>query len=122
MNEKQSTSFVEVCIYEVKPEKVDEFEELIERVAKHHRDFPGVKDVRYIKRTHRQKDFASVKEGEPPIKLSRKPKSITYVLYWELDNEIVYGKATESGLEHFFKEFTRCLITTPKIILGERIQ
>lgn len=122
MNEKQSTSFVGVCTYEVKPEKVDEFEEIIERVAKHHRDFPCVKDVRYIKRTHRQKDFASVKVGEPRIKLSRKPKSITYVLYWELDNEIVHEKATKSGLEHFFKEFTRCLITTPKIILGEQIQ
>jgi len=117
-----SKTFVEVCVYEVKPNKTQEFEELIERVACHHRDFPGVIDVRYMKRTHRQGDFATVKQGKPPIRLSRAPKSVTYVLYWEMDSEVTHGKATKSGLEHFFKEFTRCLVTTPKIILGERFQ
>ncbi len=115
-------TFVEVCVYDVKIAKVEEFEQLIERVAKHHREFPGVIDVRYMKRTHRQGDFASVRSGKPPIRLSRTPKSITYVLYWELDNDVTHGKATKSGLESFFKEFTRCLVTTPKIMLGERIQ
>jgi len=119
---QSSKSFVEVCIYEVKPEKEEEFEQLVEHVAKHHRNFPGVKDVRYIKRTHRQGDFEAVKKGEPPVILTRAQKFLTYVLYWELDNEITHGQATKSGLEHFFKEFTKCLVTTPKIILGERIQ
>lgn len=121
MPQKPKT-FVEICVYEVKPDKTEQFEQLIERVAKHHRDFPGVIDVRYMKRTHRQGDFASVKAGKPPIRLSRAPKSVTYVLYWELNTEVTHGIATKSGLEHFFKEFTRCLATTPKIILGERIQ
>ena len=31
----------------------------------------GVIDVHYIKRTHRQKDFNAVKEGELPIRLTR---------------------------------------------------
>jgi hypothetical protein len=123
MNTVESAgTFVEICIYEVKPEKTEEFEQLIERVAKHHRGFPSVKDVRYMKRTHRPASFASTKKGEPPIRLTRKPKSITYVLYWELDNEITHGKATRSGLECFFTEFVRCLVSAPKIILGERIQ
>ncbi|MFH1560275.1 MAG: hypothetical protein ABID84_02540 [Chloroflexota bacterium] len=117
-----SESFVEVCVYEVKPNKVDEFERLLERVVTHHREFPGVKDVRYMKRTHRQGDFAAVKNGDPPIKLTRAPKSVTYVLYWELESEVAHGQATKSGLEHFFKEFARCLVTTPRIILGERVQ
>ncbi|MBF8267232.1 MAG: hypothetical protein HW388_740 [Dehalococcoidia bacterium] len=117
-----SKSFVEVCVYEVKPNRVEEFEGLIGRVSTHHRDFPGVKDVRYMKRTHRQRDFAAVKMGEPPIKLTRAPKSVTYVLYWELESEIAHGQATKAGLEHFFKQFARCLVTTPRIILGERIQ
>jgi len=123
MTEDQSSqAFVEVCIYEVKPDKTEDFEQLIKRVAKHHRSFPGVKDVRYMKRTHRQGDFAAVKRGEPPIRLTRAPKSVTYVLYWELDNEIIHAKATKSGLERFFKEFTKYLVLAPKIILGERIQ
>lgn len=119
---KSQENFVEVCVYEVKPEKAEEFESLIRKVVKHHRDFPGVVDVRYMKRTHRPVSFGDAKRGKPAIKLTRKPKSLTYVLYWELDSEITHGKATKSGLEHFFKDFARCLITAPKMILGERIQ
>lgn len=115
-------SFAEICIYEVKPDKTEEFEALIKEVAQHHRNFPGVIDVRYIKRTHRQSDFNAVKEGEPAIKLTRVQKSVTYILYWELENEIVHGQATKSGLEKYYKRFTRCLTTMPKIILGERIE
>ncbi len=115
-------SFVEVCIYEVKPNKTKEFEDLIKRVLKHHLEYPGVLDVRYVKRTHRPVDFGGVRKGKPAIRLSRKPKAVTYVLYWELNNEITHGKATQSGLKHFFKEFARCLTKPPKIILGERIQ
>ncbi len=74
-----------------------------------------------MKRTHRPGDFKAVKKGEPAIRLTRASKSVTYVLYWELDDEIAHGRATKSGLEQFFREFTRCLVTTPGIILGERI-
>lgn len=119
--EDRPETFIEVCIYEVKPDKTGQFEELIERVCRHHREFPGVVAVRYMKRTHRQGDFSAVRQGEPAIRLSRAPKSVTYVLYWELEDEFAHGKATQSGLELFYKEFTRCLVGMPKILLGERI-
>ena len=32
-------TFVEVCIYEVKPEKTEEFEQLIGHVVEHHQGF-----------------------------------------------------------------------------------
>jgi hypothetical protein len=115
-------SFVEVCIYKVKPERVEEFERLIGRVVEHHTAFPGVREVLYMKRTHRPRDFRSAKQGLPAIKLTRRPKEVTCVLYWELDDEITHGRATRSGLEHFFSDFTRCLVTTPSMILGQRIQ
>lgn len=114
--------FVEVCIYEVKPHKTEEFEALIQKVVKHHKDFPGVIDVRYMKRTHRQESFQAAKAGKPPIRLTRAPKAVIYVMYWELKDAIAHGKATRSGLRHFFKEFSRCLVTIPRIILGERLQ
>lgn len=116
----ETRNFVEVCIYEVKPDRTDEFEGLLNRVAVHHSDFPGVTDVRYIRRTHRQGDFAAVKRGDRPIRLTRKPKSVTYVLYWELEDDVAHGKATQSGLGHFYSEFRRCLVEAPRIILGER--
>ncbi len=113
--------FVEVCIYEVKADKAEEFNQLIRRVARHHRNFPGVSDARYMKRTHRQRDFTSARRGEAPVRLSRPPRSLTYVLYWEMDSEVTHGKATKAGLEQFFSEFRRCLVSPPRILLGERI-
>jgi len=83
--------------------------------------FEGVIDVKYMKRTHRQKDFNSVKNGESAIRLTRKPKSEKYVLFWKLENELIHGMATKSGLEKFYKRFSRCLVTMPKIILGDRL-
>lgn len=115
-------SFVEVCIYKVKPAKAEEFERLIGRVVEHHRAFPGAREVRYMKRTHRPRDFTSAKKGLPAIKLTRKTNEVTYVLYWELKDEVAHGEATKSGLERFFREFARCLVTTPTMILGQRIQ
>jgi hypothetical protein len=120
MNET-SRPFVEVCIYEVKPDKAEEFEDLVNRVAVHHSEFPGVTDVRYMKRTHRQGDFAAVKRGERPIRLTRKPKSVTYVLYWELQDDVAHAKATQSGLDDFYSEFRKYLIKAPRIVLGERL-
>ena len=112
-------SFIEICIYEVKPEKADEFEELIKEVSEHHKSFKGTIAAKYMKRTHRQKDFNSVKNGEPAIRLTRKPKSVTYVLYWELTDAYAHSQATKSGLEKYYKRFNRCLTAMPKIILGE---
>ncbi|MCL6614079.1 MAG: antibiotic biosynthesis monooxygenase [Firmicutes bacterium] len=114
--------FVETCIYEVKPEKTEEFEALIKEVAAHHRAFPGVLDVRYMKRTHRQADFATAKEGRPPVRLTRVQGAVTYVLYWELEDEEAHGRATKAGLEKYYRRFARCLTTMPRIILGESIE
>lgn len=114
--------FIEICTYEVKPDKTEEFESLIKKVAKHHSKFSGTTDVKYMKRTHRQGSFNDVKSGKPAIRLTRQQKSVTYVLYWELNSTQSHGRATKSGLNKYYKEFSRCLIKMPKIILGERVQ
>jgi hypothetical protein len=73
--------FHEICIYEAKIEKQNEIEELMREVANFYKQQPGVIDVKYIKRTHRQKDFNAVKNGELPIKLTRQIGKVTYVLH-----------------------------------------
>lgn len=113
--------FNEICLYEVKIEKKDEFEALIKEVAAFYQSLPGVIDVKYIKRTHRQKDFASVKAGEPPVRLTRFAGKITYMLYWVLVDELAHASASKLGLERFYRRFNRCLTTMPKILLGENI-
>jgi hypothetical protein len=79
---------------------------------------PGGK---YIKRTHRQKDFNAVKAGEPPIRLTRLVDKVTYVLYLVVEDEEAHARLYVPALEKFYKRWTRCLTTMPKIILGENI-
>jgi hypothetical protein len=113
--------FNEICIYEAKIEKQDEIETLMKEVAEFYLSQPGVIDVKYIKRTHRQEDFNAVKEGKPPIRLTRYVGKVTYMLYLVLENEEAHAKLAVVGLEKFYKRWTRCLITMPKILLGENI-
>jgi hypothetical protein len=113
--------FNEICIYEAKIEKQDEIETLMREVAEFYLSQPGVIDVKYIKRTHRQEDFNAVKAGKPPVRLTRYVGKVTYMLYLVLENEEAHAKLAVVGLEKFYKRWTRCLITMPKILLGENI-
>ena len=113
--------FNEICIYEAKIEKQDEIEQLMREVAEFYLSLPGVIDVKYIKRTHRQKDFNAVKAGEPPIRLTRQVGKVTYALYMALESEEVHASLAKPGLEKFYKRWNRCLLTMPKIILGENV-
>jgi len=113
--------FCEICIYEAKIEKQDEIEELMREVAEFYRSQPGVIDVRYVKRTHRQESFQAVKAGEPPIRLTRYVGKVTYMLYLALEDAETHGRLAVEGLELFYKRWNRCLITMPKILLGEDV-
>lgn len=44
---------------------------VMKEVAEFYLSQPGVIDVKYIKRTYRQEDFNAVKEGKPPIRLTK---------------------------------------------------
>lgn len=93
----------------------------MKEVAEFYKSQDGVIDVKYIKRTHRQEDFNAVKEGKPPIRLTRNIGKVTYMLYWVLENEEVHARVSKLGLEKFYKRWTQCLTTMPKILLGENI-
>ena len=113
--------FNEICIYEAKIDKQEEIEVLMKEVAEFYLSQPGVIDVKYIKRTHRQEDFNAVKEGKAPLRLTRYIGKVTYILHWTVENEEVHAQVSKRGLEKFYKRWNRCLITMPKILLGENI-
>jgi hypothetical protein len=113
--------FYEICIYEAKVDKQDEIEQLMKEVAEFYLSMDGIRDVRYFKRTHRQEDFNSVKEGIPPKELTRYVEKVTYVLFLEVDDENAHAGLAKSGIEKFYKRWTRCLTAMPKIILGKNI-
>lgn len=113
--------FNEICIYEAKVNKLEEIETLMKEVAEFYLEQDGVIDLHYIKRTHRQKDFNAVRDGELPIRLTRNVGKVTYVLHWVLEDEAAHARISKMGIEKFYKRWNRCLITMPKIILGESI-
>lgn len=113
--------FNEICIYEAKIDKQDEIEKLMNEVAEFYMSQSGVIEVKYIKRTHRQKDFNAVKVGEKPVRLTRNIGKVTYVLYWVIEDDEVHARVSKIGIEKFYKRWTRCLTTMPKIILGNNI-
>ena len=113
--------FYEVCIYEARIDRQDEIEELMREVAEFYKAWPGVIDVKYIKRTHRQEDFQAVKEGKLPVRLTRFVGKVTYVLFFAVENEQVHADLCKPALEKFYKRWNRCLTTMPKIILGEAV-
>lgn len=113
--------FHEICIYEAKPDKQTEIEALMKEVADFYRQQDGVIEVQYIKRTHRQEDFEAVKQGKPPVALTRFVGKVTYVLHWTVRDEDTHALVSKQGLALFYKRWTRCLTTMPKIILGQNI-
>jgi hypothetical protein len=113
--------FHEICIYEAKIEKQDEIEQLMKEVKTFYKSQKGVIEVYYIKRNHRQKDFNAVKAGEVPVELTRYVGKVTYMLHWILDSKETHAKLCKPALEKFYKRWTRCLTTMPKILLGEEI-
>ena len=113
--------FYEICIYEAKVDKQDEIEDLMREVADFYLKSDGIRDVRYFKRTHRQEDFNAVKEGVPPVELTRYVGKVTYVLFLEGEDEEAHARLYKPALEKFYKRWTRCLTTMPKIILGRNI-
>ena len=113
--------FNEICIYEAKLTKIEEIEALMKEVAAFYLAQEGVVDVHYIKRTHRQKDFTAVQDGQAPIRLTKNMGKVTYVLYWVVENEEVHARVSKLGIEKFYKRWNRCLTTMPKIILGENV-
>lgn len=62
-----------------------------------------------------------MKEGKPPIRLTRQVGKVTYMLYWVLENEEVHARISKLGLEKFYKRWKHCLTTMPKILLGKNI-
>ena len=113
--------FHEICIYEAKIDKQYEIEQLMKEVKEFYKSQKGVIEVYYIKRNHRQKDFNAVKAGEVPVELTRYVGKVTYILHWILDGKETHAKLCKPALEKFYKRWTHCLTTMPKIILGEEI-
>lgn len=113
-------AFSEICIYQVKPQKSEEFEALMLEAKSFLEKQEGLLSLRLVKRNHRI-DMEQIKEGLPPREITRIVKSIKYVLFWEFDTKESYGAAQKNLYDSYWKPIERCLIVPHDKYLGERI-
>lgn len=109
-------SFSEVKIFQVKPNKLDEFEKLIIIIADEQKRQNGCIDIKYVKRF-----FTLDGLGNPPRELTKIVKCVKYFSYWEFDNKDNYGKAIEWFFKAYEKEIQKMLIMPFDINCGNSV-
>ena len=72
----------------------------------------GLLQLRLMKRGYKI-DMEQIREGLPPVELTRIVKCVKYVLFWEFESKEDYGKAQ--------KRIDKCLIQPHDKYLGEAI-
>lgn len=110
--------FTEICIYQVKPQKAEEFEALMHEAKSFLERQEGLLLLRFAKRGYRI-DMEQIKEGLPPLPITRAVKSVKYMLYWEFDTKESYGAAQKSLYESYWKSVEKCLVVPHDKYLGE---
>lgn len=112
--------FTEICIYQVKPPKAEEFETLMLDVKNFLEKQNGLLLLHLIKRGYHI-DMEQIKEGLPPLKIKRIIKSVKYVLYWEFNTKESYGAAQKKLYESYWKSIEKCLLVPHDKYLGETL-
>ena len=114
-----ANTFSEIKLFQVKPDKLDEFEKIIKVVAKEQEKQKGAICIKYIKRFYTMDGL--IKEGLPPRELTRIVKCVKYYSYWEFDNKENYGKATGWFFNKYEKSIMKLLIMPFDINCGNTI-
>ena len=109
-------TFCEVKLFQVKHDKIDEFEKLIAVVAKEQKQQKGCIDIKYLKRFY---VFDDIKEQ--PRELTRIVKCVKYYSYWDFDTLENYSNATHWLFEKYSKEIFKLLIMPFDINCGYSI-
>lgn len=107
--------FTEMILFQVKPEKTEEFEALLETLRTEQEQCEGCVGVRYFKRFY---TFDSTELGDPPRELTRVVKCVKYYVYWEYDTIEPCGRANKWLFDQYFKPTCKLLIMPFEINCG----
>lgn len=102
-----NNSFTEVKLFQVKPDKMSEFEALIETIKTEQEKLPGCISVKYMKRFY---TFDGVENGEAPRELTKIVKCVKYYSYLEFDTIENCGKANGWYFNNYAKDIMKLLI------------
>jgi hypothetical protein len=105
-------NFSEVKQFQVKPDRLEEFEELIKNISKEQKAKEGCINIKYIKR------FYVIDMPNPPRELTKIVKCVKYYSYWEFNNKENYSDANNWFFENYSKQIFKLLIMPFDIYLG----
>lgn len=114
-----SNTFSEIKLFQVKPDKLNEFETLIQKAAQEQEKQTGSICIKYMKRFYTMDGL--IKEGKPPRELTRIVKCVKYYSFWEFDTKENYGKATRWFFEQYEKEIMNLLLMPFDINCGNTV-
>jgi len=114
-------SFSEFCIYQVKPDKVKAFEEVMNEALPAMERQEGVLLLRFARRDYVYREFERIRQGQPPQKLTRIVKCVRYMLYWEFESIEAYGAAQQALYQSHWKSIDKCLLVPHDKFLGETL-
>ena len=100
-------AFVLTKLFQVKPDKTEEFETLISAVREEQENQPGCISVRYMKRFY---TFDDVESGEPPRELTKIVKCVKYYSIEEYESIEDCGRATAWFFKNYAKGVMKLLI------------
>ncbi len=108
-------SFVEIKLFQVKPDKTEQFEALAEMMSANQTEWDGCLSLKYIKRFY---TIDGVELGNPPRELTKVVKCVKYYSYWEFDTKENYGNAIKQFFDCYMKDLQKLLISPFDISLG----
>ena len=108
-------NFAEIKLFQVKPEKTEQFETLTERMSAEQAKWEGCVSIRYLKRFY---TIDGIELGNPPRELTKVVKCVKYYSYWEFDSKENYGKAIKRFFDCYNKDLQKLLIAPFDINLG----
>lgn len=92
----------------MRPDRLAEFEELIDKANAGQEKLPGCVSVKYMKRLH---TFDGVDNGAPPRELTKIIKRVKYYSFMEFDAIENCGKAKAWFFDNYAKDIIKLLIT-----------
>lgn len=107
--------FTEMIMFQVKPDKIAEFEALIASLKPEMSNRPDCTGIHIFKRFY---TFDGVEFGQPPRKLTKIVKCVKYYAYWEFDSIEACGSANGWLFENHVKEIFKLLIMPFEINSG----
>ena len=108
--------FSEVKLFQVKPDKLEEFESLVKEMQSYQKEQEGSIDINYMKRFY---VFDEI--GELPRPLTKIVKCVKYYSFWKFDTIEHYSNATKWFFQEYEKKLSKLLIMPFDIMCGENI-